>query len=45
MAPTDRREQFQTHIERSLREEIAEATSNETFGGGIRRFHFEKRLF
>ncbi|MCB8838232.1 GNAT family N-acetyltransferase [Aurantimonas sp. VKM B-3413] len=27
-----------------LREEIAETGSNKTIGGGIRRFHFEKRL-
>jgi len=29
---------------RLLREEIAEAQSNKTLGGGIRRFHFEKSL-
>lgn len=29
---------------RQLHEEIAEAASNKTVGGGIRRFHFEKRL-
>jgi putative acetyltransferase len=27
-----------------VREEIADAASNKTIGGGIRRFHFEKRL-
>ncbi|NDW05060.1 GNAT family N-acetyltransferase [Jiella pacifica] len=27
-----------------VREEIAETASNKTIGGGIRRFHFEKRL-
>jgi GNAT superfamily N-acetyltransferase len=27
-----------------LREEVAEAASNKTLGGGIRRFHFTKRL-
>ena len=27
-----------------IREEIAETASNKTVGGGIRRFHFEKRL-
>lgn len=27
-----------------VREEIAETASNKTVGGGIRRFHFEKRL-
>jgi len=29
---------------RQVREEIAEAASNKTLGGGIRRFHFEKLL-
>ena len=27
-----------------LREEIADAVSNKTLGGGIRRYHFIKRL-
>lgn len=29
---------------RQIREEVAEAASNKTVGGGVRRFHFEKRL-
>jgi GNAT superfamily N-acetyltransferase len=29
---------------RLVREEIAEAASNKTLGGGIRRYHFEKAL-
>jgi putative acetyltransferase len=29
---------------RLVREEIAEAASNKTLGGGIRRYHFEKHL-
>ena len=29
---------------RLVREEIAEAASNKTLGGGIRRYHFEKIL-
>jgi putative acetyltransferase len=29
---------------RELREEIADAASNKTIGGGIRRFHFSKAL-
>ena len=29
---------------RLVREEIAEAASNKTLGGGIRRYHFEKFL-
>ena len=28
----------------NVREEIADAASNKTLGGGIRRFHFAKRL-
>ena len=28
----------------NVREEIADAASNKTLGGGIRRFHFSKRL-
>jgi len=28
----------------NIREEIAEAASNKTLGGGIRRYHFAKRL-
>lgn len=28
----------------NVREEVADATSNKTLGGGIRRFHFSKRL-
>ena len=27
-----------------VREEVAEAASNKTLGGGLRRFHFVKRL-
>jgi hypothetical protein len=27
-----------------VREEVAEAASNKTIGGGIRRYHFEKTL-
>lgn len=28
----------------NVREEIADASSNKTLGGGIRRYHFTKRL-
>lgn len=28
----------------AVREEIADAASNKTLGGGIRRYHFIKRL-
>ncbi|XUJ35595.1 hypothetical protein ACQ5SK_08795 [Bradyrhizobium japonicum] len=28
----------------NVREEIADAASNKTLGGGIRRYHFTKRL-
>ena len=35
---------YRTHGFELVREEVAEGASNKTVGGGIRRFHFEKRL-